>query len=80
MARDTGLTPRATLADLSIPHRVVVNDEAYVSERRLILCLAAVYAVDNKNKLVIARLCDDYLDASGRLLGLVRDQATGIVT
>ena len=55
-------------------HRVVVNDEAYISEKRIIASLAAIYLRDD-GKLPVAILCDDYLDPSGRLLGKVRDEA-----
>lgn len=56
--------------------RIVLNDEAYLSEANLVTALAALYARSNDWKLPVAILCDDYLDPSGRLLGLVRDKAT----
>lgn len=38
--------------------------------------LAQVYAIDSHCALAIARLCDDYVDRSGALLGYVRDRAS----
>lgn len=57
------------------PLRVVVNDERFVSEAHLVASLAGLYVRKNEWKLPVAILCDDYLDRSGRLLGLVRDAA-----
>lgn len=55
---------------------VTVNDERFVSESQLVRSLGALYAHKNEWKLPVAILCDDYLDQSGRLLGLVRDAAS----
>lgn len=44
---------------------------AYV-EDAMVSALAAVYP---DGRVVIAKLCDEHLDPSGRLLGLVREEA-----
>lgn len=57
---------------------VTVNDRRYIDENFVILALASEYAKSNDCKLCIARMCDDILDRSGRLLGLVRDKSVEI--
>lgn len=54
---------------------VTVNDKRYIDENLVIIALASEYVKSNDCKLCIARMCDDILDRSGRLLGLVRDKA-----
>ncbi len=55
---------------------VMWNGERFISEAHIVNSLAQVYREDGRNKLIVATLCDDWLDPSGRLLGLVRDMAT----
>ena len=69
------LSAAPRLEDLLIPHKVVVNDETYLPEWHLVASLACIYNRDTTSSLVIARLCDDYLDPRGALLGKVRNQA-----
>jgi hypothetical protein len=49
---------------------VVIDGERYYPEGKIIAALAAVY---REHGVLVANLCDDYLDRSGRLLGIVRD-------
>lgn len=58
--------------------RIVLNEEPFVSERHVVNSLAQLYKADNAHKRTVATLCDDWLDPSGRLLGLVRKAATGV--
>lgn len=59
--------------------RVVLNDVPFIPEPHLINCLAQVYRKqEGRNALVVALLCDDHLDPTGRLLGLVRKAAAGV--
>ena len=58
-------------------HTVVLNDARFISESHVVACLANLYlADDDTHKRTVAMLCDDWLDPTGRLLGLVRDKAT----
>lgn len=54
------------------PSQVVVNGESYIPEVRLVFALASIYKTSG-NAVLVAKLCDEKLDRSGRLLGLVRD-------
>lgn len=58
-------------------NRVVVNDERFLPESHVVNSLARLY-LDNAHKRTVAQLCDDFLDPTGRLLGLVRKAATGV--
>jgi len=58
--------------------RVVVNDQPFIPESHVVNSLAQLYRADNAHKRTVATLCDDWLDPSGRLLGLVRKAATGV--
>jgi len=46
-----------------------------IQNERLIQKLGQCYRRDNASRLVVATLCDDYLDKSGALLGKVREYA-----
>lgn len=59
-------------------HVVTVNGDRYLPEWRLVIALAGLYARKEAWRLPVAILCDDYLDPTGRLLGLVRDQAAKV--
>ena len=51
---------------------VVVNGDRYYAERKLIEALAVEYRFNPAAAVSVARLCDERLDPSGRLLGEVR--------
>jgi hypothetical protein len=55
---------------------LVLNDERYFSEAHLVAALAAIYKAGSSQDMVtVAKLCDEHLDRSGRLLGRVRSAA-----
>lgn len=49
---------------------VVIDGERYYPESKVVTALASIY---QKYGVIVAGLCDDHLDRSGRLLGVVRD-------
>lgn len=55
------------------PINVVVDEERYYSEQKVVTALAHIYNSGGSTQ--IARACDQILDPSGRLLGVVRDKA-----
>lgn len=50
---------------------VVIDGERFYPETKVVQALASIY---KKHGVVVAGLCDDHLDRSGRLLGVVRDR------
>lgn len=55
------------------PSEVLINGDRYYSEGRVVAALVRAYT--SGAPVAVAYACDEILDTSGRLLGLVRDAA-----